>query len=316
MQTERLSHAESQVQTESNIELLFGEFLLSRKAANFTPQTIRHYDYTMGAFKGWLTSQGVSTIDQITGLVLRSYIRQRLDSGEKTHTTHCHYRALNCLFHWLEREEVIEKNPMNKVDPPKLPKELLPPLSLEEVSKIEKVLQGKTPLHIRNQSLFYLLLDTGLRVSECTNMKVGDVDLETGVWIVTGKGRKDRVVRIGTTGLKHLKRYLVIRNGKDGSPLWVGERGPMTVNGVMETIEKMGKKAEVHVSAHQLRRTFAVQCLRNGMDLIALRNLMGHESIVTTQRYLLLADTDMVEAHEKFSPLDKIKPEKPTLKAS
>jgi site-specific recombinase XerD len=179
-------------------------------------------------------------------------------------------------------------------------------LSVEEVKIIDRFLSKSDEHSIRNKALFYVLLDSGLRLDECTKLKVGDVQ-DDGMILVRGKGEKDRVVSLSETTLKVLGKYLKLRRSpKPEAPLWIGERGGMTNNGIAETIEKFGRRSGVHVSAHQIRRTFAVMSLRNGADLRSLQLLMGHSSLDTTMLYLRLLPEDLMNCHRKASPVTNL----------
>jgi integrase/recombinase XerC/integrase/recombinase XerD len=228
-----------------------------------------------------------------------------LGRGEKPRTTHGHYRGCSAFFHWLEDEEIVLKSPFAKVKPPKVPKDLLSPLTLEEIKLLDDSTNGNKPTAIRNKALVFTLLDTGLRISECLAMKCGDISPD-GVFKVIGKGAKTRYVRIGERALKYLKKYMALRNGKPDSKLWIGERGCLTLLGIQEVVEKIGVKAGVNLTCHQFRRTFAVMSLRNGMPITSLQRLLGHESITTTMVYLKLSDSDFLDSHSKFSPVDSL----------
>jgi site-specific recombinase XerD len=257
-----------------------------------------------------LKKNEIVSVDQITPTTIRTYLTEKVETGDMPNTNHARYRAIKTFLRWLENEELLLRNPINKVSPPKVPQTLLPPLTDDELDNVIKSLEKqKGNLAIRNLALFYFLLDSGLRVEECSIMKLGQINPD-GSFIITGKGKKQRVVRVSPTTLRYIGRYLNIRGGQDGSPLWVGVRGPMTLNGLMETIEKIGKKARVHLSAHEIRRTFAVKSLRNGCNIRSLQMLLGHASITTTIRYLALADDYILEEAAASSPVEHLQIER------
>ncbi len=307
MQLERLSNNILQTQMNLSVEQLIQDFNLSRKSSLYTDKTRRYYSQQLSHFQTWLVGKDIIIVDQITPSLIRLFLSEHADRGEKPNTTHARYRAIKTFLRWLENEELLLKNPIAKVGPPKVPKELQPPLKDDELNKIISYLEReKGNLAIRNRALFYLLLDSGIRIEECLKLRIGDINQE-GTFVVHGKGQKDRLVRISGTTHGYLSKYLKIRNGQDGSPLWIGVRGEMTINGLMETLEKLGKKVKVHLSAHEIRRTFAVKSLKNGMNLRALQLLLGHADISTTTRYLDLAESDIIDQHKLASPVENLR---------
>jgi site-specific recombinase XerD len=155
------------------------------------------------------------------------------------------------------------------------------------------------------------LLDTGLRIHECHQLRV--MDVVQNALIVRGKGGKQRVVVLSAEVRLALQRYLKACPYRPTAehPLWWGAHGCLTLEGLKVTVRKVGKRAGVKVGAHQLRRTFATWSLRNGIDLEHLRLLMGHSDLKTTQQYLALVEDDLKRAHEQYSPLKMLKQKKP-----
>jgi site-specific recombinase XerD len=216
-------------------------------------------------------------------------------------------RGVRAFFNFLEREELTSSNPMRKVKMPKLDKTILPAFTPDEIATLERATEGKDPRNVRNRALIFLLLDTGLRVSECVSLRVGDVDPATGLAKVMGKGRKERIVRLGTGTMRAYHRYLRLRGGTQGDPLWLGERGPMTVAGISETLEKLGKSCGVHVHPHKFRRTCALFMLRSGADVFSVQHLLGHSDLTVLRRYLAQTEADVARAHERHSPVDGLR---------
>lgn len=307
MNTDRLSRRISKTNRAPLLSQAIEEYLVACKSQGVSPATQSNYKWVLNLFKSWATKNSCETVADLTSSVIRCFIAERAEHGDKPYSLHTYFRIIRTFSLWMLREGVIEQNPVANVKAPKVPKELLEPLTVEQIETIDKFLSNtKNPYVVRNRALVFLLLDTGIRIEECSKLKCDTVDLVHGTFIVDGKGAKQRLVRLGATGLKYLNRYLQVRNGRPGAALWIGERGPMTKLGLMETIEKISIKAEVKFSAHTLRRTFAIFCLRNGMDTISLMKLMGHEDLSTTLRYLKMVTTDLVNAHTQFSPLDRM----------
>ena len=155
-----------------------------------------------------------------------------------------------------------------------------------------------------------MLLDTGMRVFELANLRLDDIDVNTGsILIRHGKGNKQRVVRIGAKTQKALWKYRTLYRRSDNDKLLVNRGGEsLEVTGIKLMIRRLGKRANVlGVHVHRLRHTFAISFLRAGGDVFSLQYLLGHSTLAMTQRYLqsLNAD-DAVKAHKRFSPVDNL----------
>jgi site-specific recombinase XerD len=152
----------------------------------------------------------------------------------------------------------------------------------------------------RDKAMLLLMLDTGLRVHEAFSLT--QVQASQEATTIKGKGGKERLVLISAPVRLSLLRYR--KAAPKSEALWLGHEGPLTLKGMILVIRSIGKRAGVKpFGPHRLRRTFATWSLRNGMDLESLRRLMGHSSLTILQQYLNLVDTDLKEAHRKFSPV-------------
>jgi len=205
------------------------------------------------------------------------------------------------------REGFIADNPLDHLKTPKINHKVVQALSPSEVERLLNACSGKSMLDVRNKAILCVLLDTGLRVSELANLKLEDVDMNTGAIIVRhGKGSKQRIVRIGSKAQKALWRYVTIYRRGDSDSLFLTRSGEsLDVVGIKILVRRLSKKAGVKIYAHKLRHTFAISYLRNGGDVFTLQHLLGHATLHMTQRYLQsLSDDDAMKAHRKFSPLD------------
>lgn len=282
------------------------EFNLHQRVSRHSPKTLLHYAHSFGKFRAWLESEGVTDVAAIEGRHIRAFMLS-LEGSLKPSTLHGVMRDVRALFNFLEREELIVANPMRRVKMPKLDKTIMPAFSAEDVAKLERATEGKTARELRNRALVFLLLDTGLRLTECAALRVGDVDPVTGLAKVMGKGRKERIVRLGTGAMRAYLRYVRVRGGMPGEPLWLGKRGPMTAAGIAETLEKLGKSCGVHAHPHKFRRTCALFMLRSGADVFSVQHLLGHSDLAVLRRYLAQTEADVTRAHERHSPVDGLR---------
>lgn len=303
------------LQVETTLESVLDAFLLSREAMRCTPKTLTHYRYTCENFTRWLADHGIDRPDAITPGHVRAYLVSLQRRGLKDTTQHAHARGVKTWLRWMEAEGDIDQNPMARVAMPRLEQRIPAPYSPDDVRALLDHCDRHTAIGARNYALVLTLLDSGLRASELTGLHVGDVDMRTGLCLVTGKGRKMRQVRIGAKARGAIVRMLGYREATEpGAPLWAAYDGhgkesskALTPNGLQTTLRRLGRAAGVEPCApHRFRRTFALWCLRDGMDLHSLRMLMGHSTLDVLQRYLALAGEDIERAHKAHSPADRL----------
>jgi len=282
-------------------------FLIDRKAQGLSKGTIYFYQTKLKLFTDYCETQIVKNITEITSPILREYLLFLEVRGHNPGGIHACYRALKTFLLWWEDEIEPEgwKNPIRKVKAPKIPIMQLQPVKMETIQAMlltcEKAFTGK-----RDKALMLCLLDTGIRAAELCALNLEDLDRVYGsILIQKGKGQKPRTVFLGKKSRKALRTYL--RERKDSSPaLWVTTNGcRLTYWGVREIIRRRANKANVpNPGLHDFRRAFALQCLRNGMDVYSLQKLMGHSDLQVLQRYLAQTTEDIETAHRIGSPVD------------
>lgn len=296
------------------LRIAYRGFLLDREASRCTPKTMIHYTYTVGTFVAWLESRGTQSPTEIAANDIRAYLVGLQRRGLRDTTQHAHARGIKTWLNWLVNEGDLEVSPMRNVAMPRLEKRVPPPFAPEDVHRLLRACDTKTAKGLRDYAIVLALTDTGLRASEFVSLRVSSVDMRTGLITVIGKGRKQRTVRVGARARKSILRYLGTRPEViPASSLWVAygfdgtERGPLTLRGLQIVLRNLGKRAGVApCSPHKFRRTFALWCLRDGMDLHSLRMLMGHADLSILQRYLALAGEDIERAHKAHSPVDNM----------
>jgi len=286
-------------------------FLLSCRVNDLSPRTIADYEQKVGSFIAFCHSQGAIEAKDVTPNHVRLFLlvlRERI----KPSSVHDYYGCICRFFNWLVQEGVIEHSPMQRMQPPRVPKQVIQPFSSEDVKRMLVLLEyDRTLRGYRNKAIVLVFLDTGLRLSELASIKLDHVDFDNGLIKVMGKGRKERIVRVGKETQKALLRYLLER--RDQSPyLWVLPDGsPMQPRGIQAFIKRLGRRAGItgaRCSPHTFRHTFAVACLRNGMGEFSLQLLLGHSTLQMTRRYAqAFGVSDALSAHERASPVDNLK---------
>jgi integrase/recombinase XerC len=194
------------------------------------------------------------------------------------------HKGLQQFFRWLIGEEEIDRSPMDRVRQPKTPQKLIPVMADTDTRKLLELCQGKGFPQLRDEALIRLYANTGARLSEVGNLLLNHVDLTTESVQFTGKGSRDRRVRIGPKTARSLSRYLRARakhNGADLPQLWLADRGgrPLAPNGIKIRLKRLGMAAGVDaVHAHRWRHTFAHEWKLAGGDTGDLMLLLGWTS--------------------------------------
>ena len=228
----------------------------------------------------------------------------------KKSTIGTHLKELRVFYNFLSTEECIEKNPTEGVMGPKIPRSYPFVLSEEEVDKMIKVTKGTKFVSKRNYAILLFLLDTGVRVSELTNLLLENIDLSTYTAKVDGK-TGERTVHFGKSTVKALSAYLKKRGfmPHENSFFVTSFGDSLTRHGVLWIIKDIGKKAGIvgkRVSPHTLRHTAATFWIKNGGDTVSLQRQLGQKDPRMIDVYVNLVGRDLAEAHRKYSPLKRL----------
>jgi integrase/recombinase XerD len=183
--------------------------------------------------------------------------------------------------------------------------------STEECAAMLRIPDRRRALGLRDLTILYILLDTGLRISALAGIRVRDADLQARRIRVVEKGQRERIVPFGFHTLQWLWRYLASAALKPDDHLLPGQAGKRLSRKRIDEVIKASARAagvrEGRVSAHDLRRAFAREFIRNGGDLESLRQLLGHTSYAMVRRYAELAADVVTEIHERVSPGDRLR---------
>ncbi len=222
--------------------------------------------------------------------------------------------ALKTLAHYLVREAYCEGDFTELLTAPKLIRPLPGALSMEEVSSLLQAPDEMTPLGLRDRALLELMYSSGLRVTEMCSLQLQDIDLEHRfLRVVSGKGRKDRVVPVGGKAIAAMEGYLeagrpALVKSKTGSVFFLSVRGgPLSRKTVWHWIKAYALRAGIKkpVKPHLLRHSFATHLLANGADLRAIQEMLGHADISTTEIYTRVEASRLVEEHARFHPRNR-----------
>ena len=210
--------------------------------------------------------------------------------------------GIKSFYHYLSIENVIDTNPCDKIDRPRIERKLPDTLSPDEINDIINSVDLSNPHGERNRTILETLYSCGLRVSELINLQCSKLFLEDGFLIVNGKGNKERAVPLNKILIKYFKNYIrLIRSHQDIETghedfVFLNNRGKQLTRMMIFTIvKKHTEKAGIkkNISPHTLRHSFASHLLQGGADLRAIQTMLGHESISTTEIYMHI-DRDFV----------------------
>lgn len=223
--------------------------------------------------------------------------------------------GLRSFFDYLVFEGYREDNPLDLIQSPKIGRKLPDVLSNEEINQIIGSVDLSHPQGERNRTILETIYSCGLRVSELINLKISDLFFDEGFIKVTGKGDKVRFVPIHISTMKYIDVYInEIRNKinatkQDSDILFLNRRGKrLTRQMIFMILKDLCAKANINknVSPHTLRHSFATYLLKEGVDLRAIQQILGHESITTTEIYVHLDNSYLKEVVEKFHPRKEI----------
>lgn len=291
---------------QSELELAVRGFLLDRQARNLSPSTLLWYRRYTAHLASWLTERQLTDPAQVTSRHLREYLVDLQSQDISAGTVHHHARCARAFFNWLVEEEILAVSPMLRVKMPRVPQQVLPAFSEADVKALMAACDTD-----RNRAIVLCLLDTGARLREMCDLRVGDVELASGLVVITqGKNRKSRDVFLGAQTRRAVRRYLSARAElRDGDPLWLTERGDsgLSTMGVQRMLQRLGARAGIaNCHPHTFRRTFAIASLRAGMDLVTLQRLMGHSDVKILTRYLDQNRDDLQAAHRQYGAVDSL----------
>jgi integrase/recombinase XerC len=273
--------------------------------------TLSSYESDLIQFQVFLEEElGSSKPSSVDVLAIRSFLAHLHAQGLARASVARKLAALRTFFRFLQREGRIEKNPARLVSTPRLDRKLPARVEEGEVEHLLEAPDASEPLGRRDRAMLELLYGAGLRVGELVALDLSACDLDSRLLRVLGKGNKERIVPFGEPAEEALRSYLrdrreLVALGEGTDAVFLNHRGGrITARSVRRLMDGYLKVTAIRsgLSPHSLRHAFATHLLENGCDLRAIQELLGHESLSTTQKYTQLSTRKLLEVYEKSHP--------------
>lgn len=309
---------------------LVDEFLITHQSQGHSPKTLEWHRTSTGYLLRYLTQQGITEPHEFETSHLRSWVvwlsspessdlrpgRVQITQRSKR-TINTYARSAHAFCKWLYEEGHTSFDVSDHFALPKYGRPLIRILEDEEFAKLLAACEDKRKPRaytLRDQAILWVLLDTGLRLAEITELSFKNIDMRQALVIAHGKGDKERRIALGSNAMAILRRYLdhargEFRAGATSDRLFLGEAGPLTYRGISQIILRVKRRAgltDQRISPHIFRHTFAVRYLMLGGDPFSLQELLGHEDMATIRNYMHLNDIHIQMQKRKFSPGDHV----------
>jgi integrase/recombinase XerC len=279
---------------------LFLKYLLSER--NYSTLTAKSYLIDINQFHEEINKELLS----IQKEDIYNFLYRLNQRGLSKRTQARKFSAIKSFYKYLLVHDYIKNDPCTNFKLPKYIKKLPEYLYPKQVKEILEILIGETPfLKIRNKLIIFLILDSGLRVSELCNLKLKDIDLTERTLYVIGKGNKERAAFFTNLTKRILEDYLILRQETltTSEYLFISYQNKnISHRGVQKVFELYGEKLNLHLHPHLLRHTFATIMLDQGGDLQLVQELLGHTNLSTTQIYTHISDNKLKVTYNKKHP--------------
>jgi len=266
--------------------------------------TVSSYRNDIKSFFLWLDENSFNPLN-INASDANNYVSKLFGDGLKSSSVNRKISAIKSFYIFLQKKKIIMKSPIADIVMPKQEKYLPVSMSEEEVERLLNSPDLNIEIERRDKAMIELLYATGMRISELTNLKLTDIDINRSVLKVFGKGSKERLVPFGEKAAESISLYLKDRKDLKSKEIFLSNRGTKISRGAFWQRIKIYIKREnlkISISPHTLRHAFATHLLNRGADLRSVQILLGHSDLSTTQIYTHIAKQRLGEILKKHHP--------------
>lgn len=284
---------------------LIEQFLRHLEIERGTSQhTLRAYEKDLSEFREYADKEAAD----IEMIDVRGFVALQIKSGLSKTTAGRRLAAVRSFLKFLTREGYLKSNPAKLVTTPKAEQHLPRFLSVDDVFALIEKPDTMGFINSRDRAILELLYSSGLRVAEAAGLNLDDVNTKEGLVKVRGKGKKERIVPLGSKAVEAIKTYMVekILLKKKNKALFLNRSGtPLSDRGIRRIVVKYARLIGVsgQVGPHTMRHTFASHLLQAGADLRIIQELLGHSSLSTTQKYTHIDIAHLMDIYDKAHPL-------------
>lgn len=280
-----------------------------RDVRQLSPHTLDNYRRDLVSLQAWANSHGRTQADQLNEADIRAWVSQLHRRGLSGSSIQRSLSAVRSLFNYLGRENGYPRNPAAAVQAPRRPRKLPRTLDVDQVDRYLHFSE-LSPTALRDRAMAELFYSSGLRLAELCAANVDDIDRESRLITVTGKGSKTRTVPVGAAALQAIDAWLAVRcesalqQGSAGA-LFTSNRGRrISERSVQARLKLQGRRSGMHqdVHPHMLRHSFASHMLESSGDLRAVQELLGHANLSTTQIYTHLDFQHLAKVYDAAHP--------------
>ena len=273
-----------------------------------SPNTLDAYRRDLAALAAWADAQSRDLL-VLDSEDIRAFVAAEHRRGLSPKSLQRRLSAVRSCYRWLLKQGRLAANPAASIRAPKAPRKLPQVLDPDEAKALVEV-PTDVPLGLRDRALLELFYSSGLRLSELCALRWGNLDLESGLVTVLGKGRKERTVPVGSHACTALRAWHAGQGGDARAPVFPGRNGPITPRAVQLRLRQLAQRQGLfkRVHPHLLRHSFASHVLESSGDLRGVQELLGHADIATTQIYTHLDYQHLAKVYDAAHPRAKRKP--------
>ncbi len=279
-----------------------------RDIKKFSDHTVKAYSIDIRQFLAFFSAKGLP-LDKNS---IRDFIAHIYGQNRNKATVARKIYAVRSYFGFLVRAGIRAHNPLDGIRTPKLERMIPQILTESEMNGFLDALPEDNFLRLRNKALFEFLYATGLRISELTGLKSGDIQFSERLVRVMGKGKKERIVPFHDQAAAVMARYLQRQRCEfKGTHDWIfvnfrgGPLSPRSVERILHQVYRDLTSSQKHIHPHLLRHSFATHLLQRGANLRVIQELLGHSSLATTEKYTTLNFADLLKTYHQFHPRDR-----------